>query len=287
MPKDLIARGIKKKLIALDDDEKYIVYLNENRRRNYSNPEEKAQALLNSIDEYLLAELGIDLPEASSNTLKDRIFIRSVSDVSGGRVDPKPYLAVRLNAIQSIRNGRFDFAPLADLVAIQSDKISGDIQSRRYVGLENVEGETGQWIPSVEVCDQTGCATVFSEEDVLFPKLRPYLNKVFYAEFSGVCSTEFMVLRVHSFDSQFLTYFLRSKIVVLQPQCLMSGNTLPRLSIDDIRELLIPVPPMETQQDIVSHISSIRATAKQLQTEAAAGLEQAQAEVEKMILGGE
>lgn len=39
-----ITDGIKKKLIRLDDDEKYITYLNENRRRNYTNPEEKVQA---------------------------------------------------------------------------------------------------------------------------------------------------------------------------------------------------------------------------------------------------
>lgn len=41
---DLIAEGIKKKLIRLDDDKKYIVYLHQDKRRNYSNPEEKVQA---------------------------------------------------------------------------------------------------------------------------------------------------------------------------------------------------------------------------------------------------
>ena len=41
---DLIKEGIKKKHIRIEDDEKYITYLNENKRRNYSNPEEKVQA---------------------------------------------------------------------------------------------------------------------------------------------------------------------------------------------------------------------------------------------------
>ena len=41
---DIITEGIKKKLIRFEDDEKYIIYLNENKRRNYSNPEEKVQA---------------------------------------------------------------------------------------------------------------------------------------------------------------------------------------------------------------------------------------------------
>ena len=41
---NIVNEGIKKKLITLDDDGKYIVYINENKRRNYSNPEEKVQA---------------------------------------------------------------------------------------------------------------------------------------------------------------------------------------------------------------------------------------------------
>lgn len=41
---DLIAEGIKKKLIRLEDDDKYIVYLHQNKRRNHTNPEEKVQA---------------------------------------------------------------------------------------------------------------------------------------------------------------------------------------------------------------------------------------------------
>ena len=41
---DLIAEGLKHKLIRFEDDGKYIVYLPQNKRRNYSNPEEKVQA---------------------------------------------------------------------------------------------------------------------------------------------------------------------------------------------------------------------------------------------------
>jgi len=41
---DLIQEGLKQKLIRLEDDEKYIVYLHQEKRRNYSNPEEKVQA---------------------------------------------------------------------------------------------------------------------------------------------------------------------------------------------------------------------------------------------------
>src|SRR6266850_5813151 len=41
---DLIAEGLKKGLIRLEDDGKYIVYLPQQKRRNFENPEEKVQA---------------------------------------------------------------------------------------------------------------------------------------------------------------------------------------------------------------------------------------------------
>ena len=40
----LIQEGIKKGLIKLDDEKKYITYINQNKKRNYSNPEEQVQA---------------------------------------------------------------------------------------------------------------------------------------------------------------------------------------------------------------------------------------------------
>jgi type I restriction enzyme M protein len=64
----------------------------------------------------------------------------------------------------------------------------------------------------------------------------------------------------------------------------MSGNTLPRLQLEDIQKLLIPIPPPDKQLEIVEHIDAIRNRAKQ---EAAADLEKAKQEVEAMILGVE
>jgi type I restriction enzyme M protein len=50
----LITQGLKKGLIRFEDDEKYIVYIEQNKRRNYNNPEEKvqAEAYLSLILEY-------------------------------------------------------------------------------------------------------------------------------------------------------------------------------------------------------------------------------------------
>ena len=51
--------------------------------------EAEAENLLSSIDEYLLKELGIKLPEPPENTLKNRMFTTSLQEITGGRFDPK------------------------------------------------------------------------------------------------------------------------------------------------------------------------------------------------------
>lgn len=73
---DLIAQGIKRKLISLEDDGKYIVYLHQNKRRNYANPEEKVQAETylqlvltykyppDRIRQFVLVQMGSETKEA-------------------------------------------------------------------------------------------------------------------------------------------------------------------------------------------------------------------------------
>lgn len=73
---NLIEEGIKRKLIRFEDDEKYIVYLNEDKRRNYFNPEEKVQAETylklvlvynyapNRIRQFVPVTMGSDIKEA-------------------------------------------------------------------------------------------------------------------------------------------------------------------------------------------------------------------------------
>ena len=122
-----------------------------------------------------------------------------------------------------------------------------------YVGLENVESGTGVYVGSIEKTTFSS-AKKFKKGNVLFPKLRPYLNKVYLAEFDGVCSTEFYV-----FDSKsevindFLAIYLRSNLIVNQTKHLMTGNTLPRLQTEDVNNLQVPNISYHVQELIVEN----------------------------------
>lgn len=140
-----------------------------------------------------------------------------------------------------------------------------------YIGLENIESNTGQYKESAEEKTEFGTALKFSINDVLFPKLRPYLNKIHLANFSGYCSTEFYVLRTKIVKPEYLFAFLNSMLVVNQTSCLMTGNTLPRLQTEDVENLIVPVPPIEIQERIswkikkaLSEKSNIEANANKI-----------------------
>ena len=246
--------------------------------------EEEAQRLLDSIDDYLLSELGINLPEPEENTIQNRVFYRKLSEVSGGRFDPNNYQNERLEAINSLKNGIFLVKKLCKIVAFRSIKTNEITEETVYIGMENITSNTGEIVTTNEK-DSISSASIFMKNDVLFPKLRPYLNKVYCAEEEGICSTEFHVLHSNSECNEFIANLLRSRVVVSQTKCLTSGNTLPRLQLEDINKFLIPIPPLEKQLEIIDRITTIRTQAKQLRQAAAAELEQAKQEVEAMILG--
>lgn len=186
--------------------------------------------------------------QAPEHIDKDKIFIVNRSEIEG-RLDPHSYHNERKDAIKRIKKTG-NYFPLSSVVSfkksISTNMKPGDI----YVGLENIISDTGEYVKTIEK-QSISSAAVFKKGDILFPKLRPYLNKVFYATFDGLCSTEFYVLKSNGVNSQYLSIFLRSSLIVNQTKHLMTGNTLPRLQTEDVRNLLIPIPSVDTQRKIV------------------------------------
>jgi hypothetical protein len=89
------------------------------------------------------------------------------------------------------------------VVSLRRSRVDGDENGRPYVGLEQIESGTGRLIRtgaeveenSLEVVGGVGesLSNTFEIGDVLFGKLRPYLAKVWVAEFPGRCTTELLV----------------------------------------------------------------------------------------------
>lgn len=247
---------------------------------------EKAKALLESIDDILLGELGIHREPEPLNTLKSRIFRRAHSDISGGRLDPIANQEKRRLLEEAIHSAQYPVVAFRKLIDASKTTVREIPDGENYVGLENIDSSTGEYFATSEK-ESIGTAIQFSPRQILFPKLRPYLNKTHLATFTGVCSTEFHVFDAHGASAEYLTNFLRSRSIVGITSLLMTGNTLPRLQTSDIERLPIPVPPPEVQKRICKKVNVIRDKSRQFREEARADLEKAKTEIEAMILGKE
>lgn len=275
-------RNIKIPLPPLSVQQNIVdLYIDAQNKRKQELKESKK--LLESVDDYLLSELEIELPK-KDNSLKNRIFISHFHNVAGGRIDPLSNTIVLEKLRSNLNNSSFIY--LKDVIT-ETKLIETELSSNdTYIGLENIGSNNGNYIKTDEK-ETISSALRFEKGQILFPKLRPYLNKVYLAEFNGLCSTEFHVFNAKNIDVNFLYYCLLSRITLEQTSNLMTGNTLPRLQSSDIAHILIPNPPLEKQKKIVKHIQQIRNQAKQLKNEADMILQETKQKIEKMILGEE
>ena len=131
-------------------------------------------------------------------------------------------------------------------------------QSFNYIGLENVQTLTGDLI-NFEPClgiEIRSRSKVFKSQDILYGRLRPYLNKVFLADGQGVeigiCSGEFFVLVAdkQKFRPYVLRSILASNYVLDFVKKYQSGMALPRLHKNDFFDIKIPVPPLDIQAEV-------------------------------------
>ena len=123
---------------------------------------------------------------------------------------------------------------------LEGDKVEAG-SSQRYVGMENVQSGNGKFITTEETKPE-GISTSFYSGDVLFGKLRPYLAKSWLADFEGICSSEFLVLRSHKISPKFLNYFTLTEEFINQVNSSTYGSKMPRASWDFISLMGTPVP---------------------------------------------
>lgn len=250
----------------------------------YEEQRAKAKELLRQIDEVLLTELGIKPNLEVPNTIESRIFHRALSEVSGGRLDPIANQEKRRLLAKAIHACRYPVHPLRHIVGIKKRLVNSISPGAVYIGLENIESESGEFIATVEK-ETIGTAVEFQPGQILFPKLRPYLNKTYLAAFSGICSTEFHVFTPLDIRADYLVTFLRSRAIVGITSLLMTGNTLPRLQMADIEQLPVPVPPIPVQNELCEKIAKLRTEAATLRANAATQLADAKRFIEATILG--
>jgi type I restriction enzyme S subunit len=136
-----------------------------------------------------------------------------------------------------------------------------------YLGLENIESGTGNILISEDEAKKNkiiGTSFLFNQNNILFGKLRPYLNKVALPNFSGKCSTELVpLLPLEGYTRQFLATILRSKFVVDNLMLKNKGAQMPRADM----KFLMNIEIIDPDKDLIIKFSSLYSSINAILTE--------------------
>ena len=126
----------------------------------------------------------------------------------------------------------------------------------RYVGLEHIEPQTMRLLGHGYAHDARSSSVCFSKGEVLYGKMRPYLNKVWVAEFDGLCSAEFLVFKkLDGLNSHFLAMRLNAEDFVTFANAQVSGER-PRVDFQKLSPFSLLLPPAEEQDRIAAKLDA-------------------------------
>ncbi|WP_165366199.1 restriction endonuclease subunit S [Brumimicrobium glaciale] len=158
---------------------------------------------------------------------------------------------------KSVTNSDVKESKLGDYISKIGINIKPDKKSKyNFISLSSINPNSLKLHQIYEYNNFSSSGIRFSKGDILYSRMRPNLNKVYKAEFEGVCSGEFFVLKCSdSLNTDFLKYLLHSDDFVEYATNKAKGDR-PRLSYDDFSLYKTSLIPISEQEKIVQDIDS-------------------------------
>ena len=145
---------------------------------------------------------------------------------------------------------------------------SSDISDETWVlDLEDIEKDTGKLLAKKSKKDVKSLSTKhkFTKGQVLYSKLRPYLNKVIVAYEDGCCTSEILPITFYgSILPEYAQLFLMSPYFVSYANQCSYGVKMPRLGTDDGKNAYFALPPINEQQKIIQKVKELLPKIKDL-----------------------
>ena len=250
--------------------------------------EAEAHRLLDSIDSYVLDELGIKLP-----TVEDKMcFVVSSEEVKEKRADSYYYQLRFIKLIEAMRKTPFEIETLEDL----STKIINGLDFREftktgipYLRVSNIKPNSFdtsdvKFIPAFSISKDIE----LDSGDLLITRKGTYGISVIVDDEhkSMVISSEIfrIVLKKDKVNPHYIAIYLNSHILKQLFNRISTGGIMGHISQDILKNIQIILPPLEIQNKIAEEVKRRTSEAEGLKAEANKIIEEAKKKVEKMIL---
>lgn len=171
----------------------------------------------------------------------------------------------------------WNLVPISSVARLRSEKANPREHGvLPFVGMDDIEADGLTVMRTRPFSEMKSAGNRFYRGDLLYGRLRPYLNKTAVVQSEGACSGELLVIDPSpAIDVRYLQYFMHSRRFVSWVSSVTSGDR-PRISFDTAASFEIPLAPLSEQKRIVARIDSMFAEID----EGAAALAQARQSLE-------
>jgi len=153
----------------------------------------------------------------------------------------------------------WNMTKLENIIKQKKETVSPfSIQPTRYIGLEHIDSgdcKIRLWGNSSEV---RSIKFKFRVGDILYGKLRPYLNKAVIAEWNGICSTDILVFEAKKkINNIFILYLIHHPNTLRYAITTSTGTNHPRTSWKMLSRFKVPLPPLPEQNKIAEILYTV------------------------------
>ena len=252
--------------------------------------DQQADALLDSIDDYVLSELGVEMPVVEEK----KCFVVYTNRTVGKRIDSHFHQPKYQEFKQALEAGKYQVAPLSSLIT----DLKNGVEIRTYsdygyrylrvsdLGQHGIENHDPRYVDVEEIPDKirlTGNSFLISRSGSLglVSVIEDEIREAILSSHIFKVDLDTTIIR-----PKYLETFLRSQIGQTQFFQNNNGAVVPEVSQSALRSISVAVPPLDIQERIADEAVKQQSEAAKLKQEADAIVEEAQKEVERILLEG-
>lgn len=217
----------------------------------------------NRVRENKFLEISISLPP-----LEEQKRIVSILDKAKSIQEARERQLAALDELasslfQSVNRLSNTKVTLGEVISFSSHSIipGAEHQNMPNIGPDCIEPNTGflkGW-RTIQEDSAISAKYLFTEGDILYSKIRPYLNKVSIADFTGLCSSEIYPLTTKKeiANTYYIAYLLRSSIFLQYSELNSTGANIPRINKSNIEKFEFKLPDLNIQNIFAEKIKKI------------------------------
>lgn len=260
--------------------------------------EREAKELLGSIDAYISATLNVDIPAFK---LQDMCYKVSIADMIGGRYDAYYHNPYFEDAFKKLRATHYSLVRLKNIAKLITSGItpiaggndyttandgiafirSGDININGNIDFDNL------LYIKPEIHNGRMRSSQVKNNDIMIAIVGATIGQVgiYNSDREANINQAIALVRLkEGYNPEYVKEVIKSSIGQLSLNRLKRPVARANINLDEIASIMLPIPDIEKQTDIVNHIWGIRKKAETLQEESLKLLETAKLQIEQMIL---